>query len=130
MLYNRFRTETFFPPVQNTLRIHKHMIMINVLNLHIKVATVTALCVGNIGLLAADVAASVLKLSNMLFISGLTSYRTSLKELQISYICQLMCLRYVFEVRSQGVYVAHIRLLGLAKGVAAFCKKVEWDVRL
>jgi hypothetical protein len=26
--------------------------------------------------------------------------------------------------------VAHIRLSGLAKGVAAFCKKVEWDVRL
>jgi len=71
-----------------------------------------------------------LKFSNMLFISGLTSYRNSLRELQTSYICQLMCFKYAFEVRSQGVYVAHIRLSGLAKGVAAFCKKMEWDVRL
>jgi len=41
-----------------------------------------------------------------------------------------MSLRYVFEVISQGVYVAHIRLSVLAKGVAACSKKVEWDVRL
>lgn len=41
-----------------------------------------------------------------------------------------MCLRYVLEVISQGVYVAHIRLSVAAKGVAACCKKVEWDVRL
>jgi hypothetical protein len=68
--------------------------MINVLNLHIKVATVTALCVDNIGLLAADVAASVLKLSNMLFISGLTSYRTSFKG--ITNLLHLSA--YVFEV--------------------------------
>ena len=59
MLYNRLRTDAFSVPVQNTLRVHKHMIMINVLNLHI---TVTALCVGNVGLLAADDAATVLTL--------------------------------------------------------------------
>ena len=106
------------------------MIMINVLNLHIKVATVTVLFVVDIGLLTADVSASLLKLLNMLFICGLTSYRTSLRELQTFYFCQMLCLRYVFEVISQGVYVAHIRLSVLAKGVAACCKKVEWDVRL
>jgi hypothetical protein len=106
------------------------MIIINVLNLHIKVATVTVLFVGDVGLLTADVSASVLNLLNMFFICGLTSYRTSLRELQTSYVCQLLCLRYVFEVISQGVYVGHISLSVLAKGVAACCKKVEWDVRL
>jgi len=84
----------------------------------------------NIGFLTAVIAASVLKLLNMVFICGLTSYRTCLRELQTSYVCQLMCLRYVFEVTSQGVYVAHIRLSVLAKGVAACCKNVEWDIRL
>lgn len=107
-----------------------YMIMTNVLNVHIKLATVTVLFVGNIGLLTAHVAASVLNLLNKLFVCGLTSYRTSLMELQTSYICQFMCSRYVFEVISQGVCVAHIRLSVLAKGVAVCCKKVEWDVRL
>jgi hypothetical protein len=104
--------------------------IINVLNLHIKVATVIVLFVGNTRLLNVNVAASVLKLLNMLFICGLTSYRTSLRELQTFYIWQLMCLRYVFEVISQGVYVAYIRLSDLAKAVTTCCKKVEWDVRL
>jgi len=79
----------------------------------------------SVGLLNAVVAVSVLKLLNMVFICGLTSYGTSLRELQTSYVCQLMCLRHVFEVTSQGVYVAHTSLSVLAKGVAACCKNLE-----
>jgi len=44
--------------------------MIHILNLHINMAIVTVLFVGNLELLSADIAASVLKLLNMLLICG------------------------------------------------------------